>query len=160
MTLADRLVLIEDGRVTQAGTPAEIRDAPRTPYAAELVGLNLFAGRLVRLDDGAGALQTADGPVVVGWPADAVEPVDTALGLLRPADVSLFADRPDGSARNLLEGTVIAVSFEGDRARIRLDTHPPVVAEVTPGSVERLGLSEGVRVWASFKAVEVRVIVD
>ena len=160
MTLADRLVLIEHGRVTQAGTPAEIRDAPRTPYAAELVGLNLFAGSLVRLDDGAGALQTPDGPVVVGWPADAHEPVDAALGLLRPADVSLFADRPDGSARNLLEGTVIAVSFEGDRARIRLDTHPPVVAEVTPGSVERLGLSEGVRVWASFKAVEVRVIVD
>jgi molybdate transport system ATP-binding protein len=159
MTLADRLVLMEEGRVTQAGTPAQIRDAPRTPYAAELVGLNLFAGPLVRLRDGAGQLQTPDGPVVVGWPPDVDGPEESALGLLRPADVSLFSERPDGSARNVFHGPVTAVSLEGERARVRLATQPPLVAEVTPGSLERLGIREGAELWASFKAVEVRVVV-
>ncbi|MDP9340946.1 MAG: ABC transporter ATP-binding protein [Actinomycetota bacterium] len=165
MTLADELVLLEDGRVTQTGTPEEIRAAPRTPYAAELVGLNLFAGRLVRLEDGAGRIETADGDIVVAWPPDAEEAgeageagADGVLALLRPSDVSLYRSRPEGSARNVMHGKVTSVSIEADRARIRVASAPPLVAEVTPGSVTRLGLTEGVDVWASFKAVEVTVL--
>jgi molybdopterin-binding protein len=33
-----------------------------------------------------------------------------------------------------------------------------LVAEITPGSVKRLGLEVGTEVWASFKAVEVRLV--
>ena len=80
------------------------------------------------------------------------------LGLLRPSDVSLYRARPDGSARNVLHGRVTSVAIEADRARIRIDSAPPLVAEVTPGSVTRLGLTEGAEVWASFKAVEVTVL--
>ncbi len=157
MTLADELVLLEEGRVTQSGTPDQIRAAPRTPYAAELVGLNLFAGRLVRLEEGAGVIRTADGEVVVAWPHEAAE-AEGVLGILRPADVSLYRARPEGSARNVLRGAITSVSIEADRARVRIASSPPVVAEVTPGSVTRLGLTEGVEVWASFKAVEVTVV--
>jgi molybdopterin-binding protein len=52
------------------------------------------------------------------------------------------------------------VSVEGERARVRIDCSPPLVAEVTLGSVERLGIREGTQLWASFKAVEVRVEVQ
>ena len=44
--LADRLVLLEGGRVTQIGTPEDIRTAPRSRYAAALVGVNAFHGLL------------------------------------------------------------------------------------------------------------------
>ena len=54
-TLADRLVLLEEGRVTQIGSPEEIRTSPRSRYAADLVGLNAFTGRLEPLEDGAAA---------------------------------------------------------------------------------------------------------
>ena len=160
MTLADELVLLENGRITQTGTPEEIRAAPRTPYAAELVGLNLFAGRLVRLDDGAGRIETPDGDVVVAWPPDAgqADRVGGVLALLRPSDVSLYRSRPEGSARNVVSGRITSVSIEAERARVRIASSPPLVAEVTPGSVTRLGLTEGVEVWASFKAVEVTVL--
>jgi molybdopterin-binding protein len=47
----------------------------------------------------------------------------------------------------------------GERARVRLRSAPPVVAEVTLGSVRRLGLGEGMRAFASFKAVEVGLLV-
>jgi molybdate transport system ATP-binding protein len=45
MVLADRLVVIEDGRIVQEGTPADIARHPRTDYIAHLVGLNLYKGR-------------------------------------------------------------------------------------------------------------------
>ena len=155
-TLADRLILLEDGVVTQIGSPEQIRDAPRSRYAADLVGVNAFHGGLDRIEDGAGRLSTDEGDVVVGWP-EGFEG-EEAIGLLRPADITLSLEPPAGSARNVLEGRVTSVAVEGGRARVRIASAPPLVAEVTLGSVERLGLRDGVTVWASFKAVEVRVL--
>jgi molybdate transport system ATP-binding protein len=156
MTLADRLVVLEDGHVTQAGTPAEIREAPRSPYVADLVGLNLYVGRLEPLDEGAGQLVTDDGELVVAWPSETRrETIENVTATLRPAEVVLHTARPEGgSARNVLHGEVAAVSVEGERARVRIASSPPVVAEVTLGSVTRLGLHEGAEIWASCKAVE------
>jgi molybdate transport system ATP-binding protein len=155
-TLADRLVLFEQGRVTQIGSPEEIRSAPRSRYAADLVGLNAFRGRLEPLEEGAGRLATGEGDVIAPWP-DGFGGGDV-IGLLRPADVTLSLEPPVGSARNVLRGQVTSIAVEGDRARVRIATAPPLVAEVTLGSVERLGLLDGVLVWASFKAVEVQVL--
>ncbi|HEU4355753.1 MAG TPA: ABC transporter ATP-binding protein, partial [Actinomycetota bacterium] len=155
-TLADRLVILEDGVVTQVGTPEEIRTAPRSRYAADLVGLNAFHGVLERLEEGAGRLVTSVGEVIVPWPEGFGG--GAAIGLLRPADVTLSLEHPTGSARNVLRGPVRSIAVEGERARVRIATDPPLVAEITLGSVERLGLREGVAVWASFKAVEVQVL--
>lgn len=155
-TLADRLVLLEEGRVTQIGTPEEIRTTPRSRYAADLVGLNAFHGRLERSSEGTARLATAEGEVIVPWPED-VEGGEV-IGLLKPSDITLSLEAPVGSARNVLQGRVLSVAVEGERARIRLATEPPLVAEVTLGSVERFGLREGLVVWASFKAVEVQVV--
>jgi molybdate transport system ATP-binding protein len=160
LTLADDLVLMEGGRVTQAGSGEQIRSAPRTAYAAELVGINLFSGRLERLPDGSGLLRTPRGDVDVGWLRELEGPIDAVLGLLRPADVSLYRTHPgaDASARNVVHGRVQGVTVDGDRARIRIDSAPPLLAEVTAGSVARLGLVDGVELWASFKAVEVTLV--
>jgi molybdate transport system ATP-binding protein len=155
-TLADRLVLFEQGRVTQIGSPEEIRSAPRSRYAADLVGLNAFRGRLEPLEEGAGQLATGEGDVIAPWP-DGFGGGDV-IGLLRPADVTLSLEPPVGSARNVFRGQVTSIAVEGDRARVRIATAPPLVAEVTLGSVERLGLRDGVLVWASFKAMEVQVL--
>ncbi len=158
MTLADRVVLLEEGRVTQTGTPGDVRETPRTGYAARLVGVNLFSGRLERIEPGVGRLSTPDGPLTVPWPADALTTVEGAIGLLQPSDVTLHLARPEGSARNVLEGRVTAVMHQGSNARIQIATSPPLIAELTAGSVSRLGIERGTAVWASFKAVEVRIV--
>jgi molybdate transport system ATP-binding protein len=159
MTLGDTILVIEHGRVTQTGTPAEIRETPRSAYAADLAGVNLFAGALEPLDPGAGRLVTATGDVVVAWPADLPRgPADDVIAVLRPADVTLHTTPPaGGSARNIFHGRIAGVSIDGERARIRVDSRPPVVADLTLGSIERLGLRDGLEVWASAKAVEVRI---
>ena len=159
MTVADRIVVMEQGEITQRGTPEELRNAPRTPYVADLVGVNLFAGRLEPLDPGAGRVMTAEGDVVVPWPDGLPrEPLDGVLGVLRPSDVVLHTVEPEGSARNAVRGRIAEIAIEGERARVRLAGAPPVVAEITLGSVARLGLREGAMAWASFKAVEVVVV--
>jgi molybdate ABC transporter permease protein len=154
--LADRLVLIEDGRVTQVGTPDEVRDAPRSRYAADLVGVNAFRGRLERSDTGTGVIKGDDGAVVVPWPSGFGG--GEVVAVVRPSDVTVSLGPPSGSARNILRGRVRAIEPEGERARIRIASSPPIVAEITAGSVERLDLREGIEVWASFKAVEVEVL--
>jgi molybdopterin-binding protein len=156
-TLADRLVLLEGGAVTQIGSPDDIRQRPLSRYAAELVGVNAFKGRLERMEDGAGRITTGGGDVIVTWP----ENIDAGdvTGLLRPIDVTISLEQPSGSARNVLRGEISSVATDGDRVRLYVATVPPVVAELTRGSLERLGLREGVSVWASFKATEVRVFV-
>ncbi|MGH2725353.1 MAG: ABC transporter ATP-binding protein, partial [Actinomycetota bacterium] len=157
MTLADRIVVIEGGRVTQIGTAAELRAAPRTRYAADLVGVNLFVGRLA-IEGGAALIHTPDGDVFCDPPEETTAPVDGAMGIVRPADVSLFLERPAGSARNLFPGPISFITIEGERARVGVGSAPPVVAEITGSSLSRLALVEGMNVWASFKALEVRVV--
>ncbi len=159
MSLADRLILMEGGRITQVGTPGDIATAPRTEYAADLVGLNLFVGRLVPAGEGVGMLETGGSPLVVAWPRELDPEVDQEVtAVLRPSDVALFPARPEGSSRNVLRGTITAITQQHDRSRVRVASRPPLVAEVTPASVSRLGLAEGRTVWASFKALEVRVV--
>jgi molybdopterin-binding protein len=161
MTLADRIAVLEAGRLTQVGTPEEIRTRPRTRYAADLVGVNLFDGRLVPQPDGSGMLETADGALAVTWPEDVpIAPINGVQATIAPAHVAVYAHRPEGSPRNLLRGAIVEVVPLGGRARMRLATRPPLVAEVTLGSVERLRLAPGSDVWASCKAVEVRLTVQ
>jgi molybdate transport system ATP-binding protein len=160
MTLCERLVLLEDGRVTQIGTPSEVRNRPVTRYAAELVGTNLFEGSLVPDQAGVGILRTHTGELTVVWPDHlAVHAVDDVRATLSPAEIALHTEEPHGSARNVFRGVVEEVATVGGRARIRLRTTPPLVAELTTGSVDRLGIEPGQEVWASCKAVEIRLMV-
>jgi molybdate transport system ATP-binding protein len=157
LTLADHVTILERGRVTQAGSPAEIRDAPRGSYAAELVGVNLYHGRLRRDRGGVGLLDVDGGMIAVAWPTGQSVQIDDVLAILRPSDVALHMKPPEGSPRNALYGRVEEVAIVGERARVRVASSPAVVAEVTAGSIERLGVAVGREVWASFKAVEVRL---
>ena len=152
MALADRLVVLEQGRIVQEGTAAEISARPRSPYVADLVGVNLVAGTA-----------TSEGLAATGLVLHAAD-VDVtggdAFAVVHPRAVSLHRTRPEGSARNVWAGEATHVEVEGGRARVqvRLDGGgPTLVAEVTPAAVADLHLADGGRVWASVKATEVTV---
>ena len=153
--LADRLVVLEHGRVVQTGTPAEVAARPRTEYVARLVGLNLVrgeaAGRELRLVGG-GVLHTSG------------EHRGPAYAAFRPAAVSLFTVRPSGSPRNVWAATVSGLEPHGDGVRVQLEPVPAagstVLAEVTAGAVAELELRPGAAVWAAVKASDVAVYPD
>jgi molybdate transport system ATP-binding protein len=145
MMLADRLVIVEDGGVVQVGDAAAITSRPRTDYVARLVGLNLYRGRsagtsVTVADDF--VLTTAavqDGEVFVAFP---------------PSAVALFAQRPDGSPRNVWPAVVESVARHGDNLRIELRGPISAAADVTPAAAVQLELEPGREVWAALKATE------
>jgi molybdate transport system ATP-binding protein len=145
LMLADRLVIVENGRIVQSGDAATITAQPRTDYVARLVGLNLYRGRAdgttVLLPDGFALVTSVPqkGEVFVAFP---------------PSAVALFAARPLGSPRNAWPATVTAVARHGDALRIELGGPVPVAADVTPAAAVQLGLAPGREVWAVVKATE------
>jgi molybdate transport system ATP-binding protein len=148
IALADRIVVMEDGKMIQSGDVAEVTARPRSRYVAEFVGVNLYrgkaAGDTVEIDTG-GAL-AAPG-------AGAGE----VFAVVHPHAVSVHRTEPEGSPRNVWEGTVEDCDFEGDRVRVRVDGAPSIVAEVTPAAASELALIDGGPVWVSVKATDVIV---
>jgi molybdate transport system ATP-binding protein len=149
MVLADRVVVLEGGRIVQTGTPGEIARRPSSAYVAQLVGVNMLLGQAsggtVSLDGG-GSISVTDhaitGPVIVA---------------LRPEAISVHRHHPEGSARNVWEATITGLEARGEVVRVEVDGPPSVAAVITPGAVSDLGLHEGARVWLSAKATELDV---
>jgi molybdate transport system ATP-binding protein len=148
MALADRVVVVEDGRVVQEGTPAEVSRHPRTDYVARLVGLALLPGtgdgRTVRLDSGGtvAVAEEASGPV---------------FAAVRPESVALYLARPDGSPRNVWPAVLVGATPHGATVRCELGGEVPLIADVTGAAFAELGLVPGATVWATVKASEVAV---
>jgi molybdate transport system ATP-binding protein len=145
LVLADRLVIIEDGRVVQEGDAATVTARPRTDYVARLVGLNLYRGRAaghtVRVTDAVTltAADRLDGDAFVAF---------------RPSAVALHPHRPDGSPRNTWPATITGIQRHGDNLRVQLDGPIVVAADITPSAAAYLDLSPGREVWAAVKAAE------
>jgi len=144
--LADRVVVIEGGRIVQEGPLVEVTARPRSPWIASMLGLNLLSGvarnTTVRLANGAAVAigSAAEGPTFVA---------------IRPNAVSVHRERPGGSARNVWPGEAAELHLVGDRARIRITGPVPLIAEVTAAAVAELHLADGGPVWASVKATEI-----
>ncbi|MCL4188651.1 MAG: sn-glycerol-3-phosphate ABC transporter ATP-binding protein UgpC [Rhodobacteraceae bacterium] len=92
MTLADRIVIMKDGRIQQVGSPAEVYHAPANTFVATFIGapaMNLLAGTAgggrVRLDIGAEIAvdTTAEGPVRLGIRPEDLRPAAPGAAPLR-----------------------------------------------------------------------------
>lgn len=149
-TLADRLVVLESGRVIQDAPPDQVTRQPRSAWVAGLLGWNAWTGMTTEsglaLDRG-GALLAAE-PLPPGLPA---------LAAVHPAAVALHLERPTGSPRNAWLGTIDEVSPVGSRLRVHVMGSPSVVAEITPAAAAELAVASGRRVWVAVKASEVRL---
>ena len=146
--LADRVVVLEVGRVVQEGTLASVTAHPRSRYVAELVGVNLLRGDLDK-----GVLRLSGGAVVVT--ADAGSASGPAFAAIRPQAVALHADEPHGSPRNCWRARVSEIDQQGDRVRVRLEGIVPITAEITPAALAELRIETGQELWATVKATEV-----
>ncbi|MGB3409947.1 MAG: ABC transporter ATP-binding protein [Microthrixaceae bacterium] len=160
LALADTVLILEAGRVTQIGSIVEVTSRPRTPYVAELLGVNLLRGVANGHEVVVGA--GADGDVVdgAGGPARlvAADVGDSEVFvLIRPSAITLHRVRPDSSARNVWELRIVAFDLLGDRVKVRLSGSLDLVAEVTPQAVGEMSLVEGDLVWATAKATELTV---
>jgi len=148
--LADRIAIMEHGRITQLGTSDDIRKRPATPYAAAVAGTNLLTGvnssGTLSLTDHSHGLQTADTSIE-----------GAVLITIHPTAIALHRERPSGSPRNAWETTIANVEPLGDTTRIVLADPLPLGVDITPGATRALNLRPGQAIWASVKATEVLI---
>ena len=155
LLFGDRIAVLEAGRLTQTGDREELLRRPRSPYVASLLGLNLFRGTVTRAPAAAeGTLvrvETPHGSLVVPDPGLTGE-VHVSVS---PRDITLYLAPPVGSAQNIFHGEIVEVvpqPPDGERVRVVIRSHPPLVTEVTRAAARTLRLAPGVWVHAGFKA--------
>jgi len=146
--LADRVAILDAGRVVQVGTLAEVTAHPRSRYVADLVGVNLVTG--VVSD---GVLTTDAGARVVI--ADARS--GSSFAVIRPQSIAIARNGGGSSVRNTWTGTIAEIDRLGDRVRIALDGQLPLIAEITVDALEALQLRPGDEIQASAKATDILV---
>lgn len=148
LVLADQVVVLQDGTVSQSGSPHDVARMPRSEHVASLMGLNLLRGHA----DGT-AVALPDGSVLV----TAQHHTGEVFASFPPHAVTLSRDHAQTSARNAWQLRVDGLAPHGDAIRVHLTGAVPLLADVTPTAVSDLGLVDGAYVWATVKATEVSV---
>ena len=161
--LADRIAVMEAGRIVQTATPSELLMSPRTAFIAEFTGAELLLHGTVVERDGELALVDLGAPRARAW---TLAPMDATVGAsvhvaYRPEDVTL-ADAhatAETSAVNRFALTVDAVVPGGALVRVRLRGDVPLSALITQRSMAALGVAPGRTLVAQIKATALRAYV-
>jgi tungstate transport system ATP-binding protein len=159
LRLADRIAVVNGGKIAQIGPVAEVMNRPADEFVASFVGVEtVLPGRVVRITDGVFTAAVAGGGEIaaVGQPAIGA----SVICCIRPEHVTLSPKSVllNTSARNVFVGTIEKITPLGLFSRVRLDCGFDLVSYVTRQSLEELALAEGKEVTASFKATAVHVI--
>jgi molybdate transport system ATP-binding protein len=158
LTLADKVLVLEEGKVVEKGSTAAVLTAPRSKFGARLAGVNLVAGVVGRQ----GVLTTPMGVVWHGVAESDSVAGRSAVALFSPAAVAVYRDKPHGSPRNTVAVTVAELDSRGPAIRVRAEEQPGgapgLAADITADSAAELRLAPGERVYFSVKAQEVTLL--
>jgi len=156
VTLADRVVVLEAGRVAESGPTATVLTAPRSGFGAQFAGINLVNGRLGE-----------NSTLVTGWQQVWHGTLDEglhgggAVATFHPSAVAVYRDEPHGSPRNTVEVVIAELDGRGPAIRVRAerqpDGSPGLAADITAESATDLRLGPGQRVFFTVKSQEVSI---
>lgn len=152
LMLADRVAILEGGRIVEEGPTREVLQRPRSSFAAGLAGLNFVPGTLT----GNGIL-TGRGREIAGHLEDSGPSAGDRLpgvAVFPPSAVSVFLSDAHGSPRNSFTVTITELEPHGDLIRVRADG---LAADITAASLADLGLVPGMTVHFVVKAAAVTV---
>ncbi|SDN38007.1 sulfate/molybdate ABC transporter ATP-binding protein [Allokutzneria albata] len=148
LVLADRVVVLDAGRIVEQGPTRAVLKRPRSAFAARIAGLNLVSGTTVD-----GGLRSSAGVFIAGrGTAGAGE---DGVAVFAPAAVAVHRDNPHGSPRNALRVRLAGMEPHGDLIRLRAEDG--LAADITPAAAAELELEPGQEVWFVVKATEVGV---
>jgi molybdate transport system ATP-binding protein len=147
--LADRVVVLDRGRVVEHGPTTQVLTRPTSDFAARIAGLNLVRGRA------RGETVVSDSGLVVAGLADERLPDGTgAIAVFSPSAVGVYRQVPHGSPRNAIREVVTGIEPHGHQVRVRTEH---LAADITPAALAELDLAPGTPVVFSVKASEVAV---
>jgi putative spermidine/putrescine transport system ATP-binding protein/spermidine/putrescine transport system ATP-binding protein len=160
LTLSDRIVVMNKGRIEQISTPYELYTRPKTAFVAQFIGRNaIFPGTLASERDGIGTVATEFGPfagqingkVPVGGNANVIVP-SLAFDIRPAADAAPLGNALGGTIeRRDVIGNVVHIG-------VTLPKGDSVLLEKHVGKIDRDAISPGANVWITWNAEEATVI--
>ena len=139
MTVADRIGVMDHGRLIQVATPTEIYERPNSRWVADFIGdVNLIEGRVADLGASGTVVESTAAGLLRGLACPDAKPGDTVWVALRPEKVRIGREPPPTTGENCVAGQVENIAYLGDLSiyKVRLDTG--FVLKVTVANVARL----------------------
>ena len=160
--LAERVIVLREGRVLATGSPHEVLDHPEERLLASLAGFeNVFDATIRERDDvrGTSRCRLESSAVDLDIPFSHHVAGQRISVAIRAGDILLAAAEPHGiSARNVLRGRVVETSRRGPALAATIDAGVPFVVHVTPDGADAVGLRPGAFVWLIVKTYSCRVL--
>lgn len=158
IALATKIGIMEHGSIAQTGTPEQIFQHPKSEFIANFIGIkNFFSGELTRHDENGDACAefTNNGLTLL-----VVTDAESGHGnvIIRSEDITISIEPHPSSARNVFEGTIADVCPVRLGIEVIVDIGMELAVLVTQGSIEKLGLVCGRKVFVSIKATAIKFI--
>ncbi|MBP6977795.1 MAG: ATP-binding cassette domain-containing protein [Lentimicrobiaceae bacterium] len=160
ITLANKVAVLHNGKIIQSGSITEVFQHPRNAFTASFIGIkNFFPAQLLPPTDmDGGSLRKALINNELCFFLQGQEHSDDGFLILRAEDVIIGRSRPDSSARNNFQGTILDISpcIQGFEITVNIGVH--LLATITRDALSSLRLQEGEHIWVSFKASALKFI--
>ena len=155
MTMADRIAVMDKGRIMQVATPPEIYEAPTSRFIADFVGsVNMFEGKVTARDNGVATIDGGNGFTIRADNAGQAPSGSTVWFAVRPEKIKVSSKRPEDGALNAAEGEIWDIAYLGDMTlyHVRLDDGRMVrTSLVNAERATQDPLSWHDRAWISFR---------
>ena len=149
-SLADRVIVMRDGRIVQSGRPEDLFENPVDPFIAAVTGAELsFRASVVSSQDGLMVVRVGDTELSA---AGSASQGDRVRVVYRPEDLFLSRSEIQGSPRNRFQAGVTEIRPAGSLLRVRLEGAGHWVAVITRAAADELSLEVGTRIWVQVKA--------
>jgi putrescine transport system ATP-binding protein len=154
MTVADRIGVMDQGRLVQVATPPEIYEQPNCKWVADFIGdVNLIEGRVAERDGSSVTIMSPNAGKLRASGPNGVGPGDTVWVAVRPEKIRMSHQQPAAPDANSVAGQVLSIGYLGDLSiyKVRLDNG--FVMKVAAANMTRLlerPFRRDERVWLSW----------
>ncbi|MEE4603614.1 MAG: ABC transporter ATP-binding protein [Desulfobacteraceae bacterium] len=152
LTMADRIVIMNAGRIEQIGTPNDIYYHPKSKFTSDFIGeTNFLNGRVKCLQEDEVMVDLSEGSRIKALVANnALSSGNVMIGI-RPEHIALRRQKPQ-SANNVLAGRLIDVTFMGATRRFHIEFGKEIIAVDSVGAAEHsTKYSQGENIYLEFE---------
>lgn len=151
--LADKIAVLENGVISQGGTPDDVFQRPKSEFVANFIGIkNFYRGSLSRKSEDLAVFSVGN--------LDFEVTTDASDGdgnlVIDSKTITVTRNLSESSARNCFKGTITDLEPAKSGIEVHVDIGVPITAMVTRESREEMDLKQKDTVWLSFKASAVQ----
>jgi len=155
-TLADRIAIINEGKIVQIGTPDEIFRFPKTEFVAKFIGFENILKGIANYNNETGLSEIRINKTII-YSSDRLS--GNVKVCIRPEDIILSSEPLKSSIRNVILGNIINIEDLGSLYEVTIDIGTNLKALITHQALLELNLKIGSKIYVNFKATALKTIV-